>query len=144
MKRLARIKLGKVALVFLIVLPLCGSSCGPVDADQEVGKSTVGMLFISLPQLFYTEVPFGAFLGPLFYVLVALAAICRPTTGFFTVALLVYLLWIPERRVVRWAAGVCLMGIALATFGGAGWLPSYYNPAKLFKTGDPLPAAFPP
>jgi len=43
-------------------------------ADQISG-STVGMLFISLPQLFYTEVPFGTLLGPLFYVLVALAAL---------------------------------------------------------------------
>jgi NSS family neurotransmitter:Na+ symporter len=43
-------------------------------ADQ-VGGSTVGMLFISLPELFYSEVPFGAVLGPLFYVLVALAAL---------------------------------------------------------------------
>ena len=39
------------------------------------GTGTVGMLFISLPQLFFTEVPFGSFLGPLFYVLVALAAL---------------------------------------------------------------------
>lgn len=43
--------------------------------DEQVGGSTVGMLFISLPQLFYTEVPFGTILGPLFYVLVALAAL---------------------------------------------------------------------
>ncbi len=44
--------------------------------DQEVsGTGTVGMLFISLPELFFTEVPFGAVLGPLFYVLVALAAL---------------------------------------------------------------------
>ena len=42
---------------------------------QEVGASTVGMLFISLPELFYSEVPFGALLGPLFYVLIALAAL---------------------------------------------------------------------
>lgn len=42
---------------------------------EQVGGSTVGMLFISLPQLFYTEVPFGTILGPLFYVLVALAAL---------------------------------------------------------------------
>jgi len=42
--------------------------------DEVVG-STVGMLFISLPELFYTEVPFGVVLGPLFYVLVALAAL---------------------------------------------------------------------
>ncbi len=42
---------------------------------EEVGGSTVGMLFISLPELFFTEVPFGNILGPLFYVLVALAAL---------------------------------------------------------------------
>lgn len=43
--------------------------------NEQISGSTVGMLFISLPELFYTEVPFGAFLGPLFYVLVALAAL---------------------------------------------------------------------
>ncbi len=42
---------------------------------KQVGASTVGMLFISLPELFYSEVPFGTLLGPLFYVLVALAAL---------------------------------------------------------------------
>ena len=43
--------------------------------EEQVGASTVGMLFISLPELFYSEVPFGVLLGPLFYVLVALAAL---------------------------------------------------------------------
>ncbi|HCV25768.1 MAG TPA: hypothetical protein DGN59_20115 [Candidatus Latescibacteria bacterium] len=42
---------------------------------EQVGKSTVGMLFISLPELFYSQVPFGSVLGPLFYVLIALAAL---------------------------------------------------------------------
>ena len=42
---------------------------------EQVSGSTVGMLFISLPQLFYTEVPLGIVLGPLFYVLVAFAAL---------------------------------------------------------------------
>lgn len=42
---------------------------------ESVSGSTVGMLFISLPELFYTAVPFGTILGPLFYVLVALAAL---------------------------------------------------------------------
>ena len=43
--------------------------------EDQVGSSTVGMLFISLPELFYSEVPFGNILGPLFYVLVAVAAL---------------------------------------------------------------------
>jgi len=46
----------------------------PGMADQ-IGKSTVGMLFITLPELFYTVVPAGALLAPLFYLLVAFAAL---------------------------------------------------------------------
>lgn len=42
---------------------------------EEVGQSTAGMLFISLPSLFYEAVPFGRILAPLFYILVALAAL---------------------------------------------------------------------
>jgi NSS family neurotransmitter:Na+ symporter len=43
--------------------------------SEQVDQSAAGMLFISLPDLFYNVVPFGAVLGPLFYVLVALAAL---------------------------------------------------------------------
>lgn len=43
--------------------------------DQVSDTGTVGMLFVALPGLFYSEVPFGSLLGPLFYVLVALAAL---------------------------------------------------------------------
>lgn len=42
---------------------------------EQVGGSPVGMLFISLPELFYTTVPFGAVLAPLFYLLVGFAAL---------------------------------------------------------------------
>lgn len=55
-------------IMFSVIFSVAGMA-------EQVGGSTVGMLFISLPQLFYTEVPFGTLLGPLFYVLVALAAL---------------------------------------------------------------------
>ncbi|MXW64386.1 MAG: sodium-dependent transporter [Bacteroidetes bacterium SB0662_bin_6] len=55
-------------IMFSVIFSVAGLS-------EEVGKSTVGMLFISLPELFYTAMPFGTVLGPLFYVLVALAAL---------------------------------------------------------------------
>jgi NSS family neurotransmitter:Na+ symporter len=42
---------------------------------EQIGKSTAGMLFVTLPNLFYTDVPFGSFLGPLFYILVSFAAL---------------------------------------------------------------------
>ncbi len=62
------IALVATVIMFSVIFSVAGMS-------EEVGSSTVGMLFISLPQLFYTEVPFGVLLGPLFYVLVALAAL---------------------------------------------------------------------
>ena len=62
------IALVATVIMFSVIFSVTGMS-------EEVGGSTVGMLFISLPELFYTEVPFGVLLGPLFYVLVALAAL---------------------------------------------------------------------
>lgn len=41
----------------------------------EGAKSTVGMLFVTLPRMFYTEMAGGAVVAPLFYVLVAFAAL---------------------------------------------------------------------
>ena len=43
--------------------------------QEDIGRSTVGMLFITLPTLFYTVVPLGNLLAPLFYLLVAFAAL---------------------------------------------------------------------
>ncbi len=62
------IALVATVIMFSVIFSVAGLS-------EEVGQSTVGMLFISLPELFYTEIPFGIVLGPLFYVLVALAAL---------------------------------------------------------------------
>lgn len=62
------IALVATVIMFSVIFSVAGM-------DDQVGGSTVGMLFISLPQLFFTEVPFGEILGPLFYVLVALAAL---------------------------------------------------------------------
>ena len=42
---------------------------------EEITGSPVGMLFISLPQLFYEVVPGGVVLAPLFYILVGFAAL---------------------------------------------------------------------
>ncbi len=43
--------------------------------DEQIGRSTAGMLFITLPTLFYEVVPFGTVLAPLFYLLVGFAAL---------------------------------------------------------------------
>ncbi len=62
------IALVATVIMFSVIFSVAGM-------EEQVGASTVGMLFISLPELFFTEVPFGTWLGPLFYVLVALAAL---------------------------------------------------------------------
>ncbi|MFP3947565.1 MAG: sodium-dependent transporter, partial [Longimicrobiales bacterium] len=62
------IALAATVIMFAVIFTVPGM-------DQEVAPSTVGMLFISLPRLFYEVVPFGGVLGPAFYLLVALAAL---------------------------------------------------------------------
>ncbi len=78
-------------------------------ADRITG-STVGMLFMTLPELFYTRLPFGQFLGPLFYVLVAFAAL----TSTISLLEVVVSCVIDERGVSRPAA---VVGCSAATFG---------------------------
>lgn len=63
------IALVATVIMFSVIFSVAGM------AEQVSGTGTVGMLFISLPELFFTEVPFGRVLGPLFYILVALAAL---------------------------------------------------------------------
>ncbi len=93
---------------------------------EQVGGSTVGMLFISLPELFYTEVPFGRLLGPLFYVLVALAALTSTMSLLEVVA--VYI--IDEHGISRSKATLMCGGaifvftiFAALSFGGTPILP---------------------
>ncbi len=63
-----------IALIATVIMfSVIFSVAGMADDVSDTG--TVGMLFISLPALFYSEGPFGRILGPLFYVLVALAAL---------------------------------------------------------------------
>lgn len=42
---------------------------------ESISGSTVGMLFITLPDLLYTHIPFGPIIAPIFYILVAFAAL---------------------------------------------------------------------
>jgi len=65
-------------LIALIATVIMFTVIFTASMQDQVGETgTVGMLFIALPQLFFQEgvVPFGTLLAPLFYVLVALAAL---------------------------------------------------------------------
>jgi NSS family neurotransmitter:Na+ symporter len=43
--------------------------------EDQVAGSTIGMLFLTLPNVFYTQMGAGTVIGPLFYILVAFAAL---------------------------------------------------------------------
>ena len=111
---------------------------------EQVSGSPVGMLFISLPQLFYTDVPFGVLLGPLFYVLVAFAALTS------TIALLevVTSYLIDQRGIGRHkatiGAGAAIFVftiLAALSFTGEGFLSTmtvFGDKAGWFSTADHL------
>ena len=91
---------------------------------DEVSGSTVGMLFISLPELFYSEVPFGVVLGPLFYVLVALAALTSTISLLEVVsAYLIDQRGIPRQKATIGAGAAIFVFTIFAalSFTDAGW-----------------------
>jgi neurotransmitter:Na+ symporter, NSS family len=98
------IALTATVIMFSVIFSVAGMR-------EQVGASTVGMLFISLPELFYTQVPFGRILGPLFYVLVALAALTSTISLLEVVASYV----IDEHDVDRHKATI-LCGAAIFVF----------------------------
>ena len=91
-------------IMFSVIFSVAGMA-------EQVGGSTVGMLFISLPELFFSEVPFGSLLGPLFYVLVALAAL----TSTMSLLEVVTSYMIDERGISRHKATV-ISGAAIFVF----------------------------
>jgi NSS family neurotransmitter:Na+ symporter len=83
--------------------------------EERVSGSTVGMLFITLPDLFYTEMPGGAVLAPLFFVLVGFAALSSTISlGEVTTSLLIDLLKWPRPRATVVTTGVVFVGSILA------------------------------
>lgn len=111
-----------IALVATVIMFTVIFTAGMQDQVSETG--TVGMLFISLPQLFFAEgiVPFGEILAPLFYVLVALAALTSTMSLLEVVASYV----IDEHGVPRHKATLMCGGtvflftiLAALSFGGA-------------------------
>ena len=129
-----------IALVATVVMfSVIFSVAGMRDA---VSSSPVGMLFISLPELFYTEVPFGIVLGPLFYVLVALAAL----TSTISLLEVVSAYLIDERGLTRQkatiGAGAAIFVFtifAALSFTGTGWLSTmeiFDGKAGWFSTAD--------
>jgi NSS family neurotransmitter:Na+ symporter len=89
--------------------------------ETRVSGSTVGMLFITLPDLFYTNMPGGLVLGPLFFVLVAFAALSSTISlGEVTASLLIDLLgWSRSRSTIITTSVVFVGSILSALSLGA-------------------------
>lgn len=106
-----------IALVATVIMfSVIFSVAGMRDSVSDL--NAVGMLFVSLPELFYTKVPsgnflvpFGNLLGPLFYVLVALAAL----TSTISLLEVVTSYMIDERKIARHKATV-ISGAAIFVF----------------------------
>lgn len=117
----------------------------PGMADQ-VGGSTVGMLFITLPRVFYTTVPLGAVLAPLFYVLVGFAAL----TSTISLLEVVVSYFIDQRGFSRrkatflCGAGIFVVsafcGLSFGAWGSASTFEVFGGKPGIFATLDHLAA----
>jgi NSS family neurotransmitter:Na+ symporter len=133
-------------LIALIATVTMFSVIFSVPGMSEDVQWSAGMLFISLPELFYTAVPFGAILAPLFYLLIAFAALTS-TISMLEVAVSY---WIDERGVSRRratllsGAGIfvitALCGLSLGAWGPLSSFTVFGEKAGLFATLDHLVA----
>ncbi len=96
--------------------------------DVPIQASAIGMLFVTLPSLFYTELPAGTVLGPLFYVLVAFAALTSTISGLeVVVASFIDKFGMRRHRAVLLgtAAMACCAVLAALSLGAVGFLSGF-------------------
>jgi len=98
------------------------------DVKDSISGSTVGMLFITLPNLLYTEIPFGTIIAPIFYILVGFAALSS------TISLLevIISLMVDKMKFTRHKATLIGGGVtyvvsffAALSLGSIGWLSNF-------------------
>jgi|TARA_B110000116_G_scaffold2740_1_gene2434 NSS family neurotransmitter:Na+ symporter len=122
-------------IMFSVIFTVPGMS-------EQVDGSPVGMLFISLPQLFYEVVPGGVVLAPAFYLLVALAAL----TSTISLLEVVVSYFIDQKKMERSRAtllsGACIYMFTFLSglsFGAFPWLSNFElfdGKAGFFATMD--------
>ncbi|MCP4197343.1 MAG: sodium-dependent transporter [Proteobacteria bacterium] len=107
--------------MFTIIFSIPGLS-------DRISGSTVGMLFITLPELFYTKMPGGVVLGPLFFVLVVFAALSSTISlGEVTASLLIDRKGWSRPKATIISASVVFLGSVLAalSLGASDTLSSF-------------------
>lgn len=105
------------------------------ELQGNLSRSSVGMLFVTLPEMFYTQMKLGALLGPIFYVLVAFAAMSSTISLLeVVVALLVdKLQWSRVKSTITAASGIFALAVFCALSLGA-W--NWASVFEFFGHGD--------
>jgi len=88
---------------------------------EGVSGSTIGMLFITLPDLLYSNIPFGSTIAPIFYILVAFAALSSTISllEVLTSLLIDKLKWTRKKATIVAACAAYLVSILCALSLGA-------------------------
>lgn len=104
---------------------------------QDSMKSPVGMLFITIPQLFYNEMTFGPVLAPVFFILVGFAALSSTISMLeVLVALLVDKMKMPRKvATISAASGVFIITALCALSKGSSTFLTNFNPFGGAKDG---------
>ncbi len=98
------------------------------DVMSGISGSTVGMLFITLPNLLYTEIPFGAMVAPIFYILVGFAALSSTISLLeVIVSLMIDKLKLQRQKATFIGAGITYVVsfFAALSLGGVSWLSNF-------------------
>ncbi len=98
------------------------------DMENSISGSTVGMLFITLPDLLYTSIPFGSIIAPIFYILVAFAALSSTISLLeVIVSLLVDKLKMARHKATLIGAGLTYVVsfFAALSLGSVSWLSDF-------------------
>ncbi len=105
------------------------------ESQDQISASTAGMLFTTMPHMFYSKMAGGAILGPIFYILVAFAALSSTISLLeVSVALLVDRFSMTRVKATLAAAGsIFALTICVIFSLNSGFAVSRF---KLFGTAD--------
>lgn len=105
------------------------------DIRNSVGRSTAGMLFITMPPMFYTKMPLGSLLGPIFYILIAFAAMTSTISLLEVVVSSVVDKWNISRKkaTILASGGIFVFSVLCALSNGAS---SFLTNFKLFGNAE--------
>jgi len=100
------------------------------EIQSAVGRSTAGMLFITLPPMFYTKMPLGSLIGPIFYILVAFAAMSSTISLLEVVVASIVDKWGINRKKATFgaASAIFFFSILCALSNGASNFLSTFKP----------------